>query len=62
MLGLKGQHLGLVREAKLDTCSGAVTELVLETRWQLIEVPWSRVAFDEHEDVFKMKDRRYDGH
>lgn len=54
LLGLRGQELGLVRQAQLDTESGELTNLVLETRWQQVKIPWRRVEFDECNDVFKI--------
>lgn len=57
LLGLKGQHLGLVRRATLDTRSGELRDLILETRWQQLRIPWRRVSFDEQEDVFRLLTR-----
>ncbi|MBN7798347.1 hypothetical protein [Parahaliea mediterranea] len=54
MLGLRGQELGLVRWATLDAASGSLEELLLETRWQQIAIPWRRVEFDEQRDVFRL--------
>ncbi|TGD76195.1 hypothetical protein E4634_01220 [Mangrovimicrobium sediminis] len=54
MLGLQGQQLGLVKQARLDAESGELLGLVLETRWQHVELPWRDVEFDGNDAVFRL--------
>ncbi|WP_157976397.1 hypothetical protein [Parahaliea mediterranea] len=58
LLGLRGQQLGLVRQAIVDTDTGTVEQLLLETRWQQVGIPWQRVAFDAESDSFQLQPAR----
>jgi hypothetical protein len=55
VIGVNGQVLGLVSQCHLDLVSQRVEVLLLETEWQIVELPCERVKFIEARGEFRVQ-------
>jgi hypothetical protein len=54
VVGLQGQKLGSIVRCAMDAETGKVKYLQLRTSWQTIDIAWTNLVFDEHQQSFKL--------